>query len=132
MNPSLEKVLLIQQYAKKDFILVAGYVNKGESVENAVYRELKEETGMNAIKINYNRSQYFEPSNTLMLNYTCIVADDNLQGITEEIDYAEWFSLEQAVKIIKPNSLAKEFLVKFLEDKEKAEWGYRQDWFVKL
>lgn len=132
MNRSMEKVLLIQQYEKKDFILVAGYVNKGESAENAVIRELTEETGLKALKIKYNRSQYFEPSNTLMLNYTCIVENENLEGITEEIDYAEWFFPDQAIKIIKQNSLAKEFLVKFLKDGKKTEWGYDQDWFVKL
>ena len=42
-NPEKDKVLLIQQYGKKRNILVAGYVNKGESAEHAMVREVMEE-----------------------------------------------------------------------------------------
>ena len=31
LNPKHDKILLIKQYQKPDFILVAGYINKGES-----------------------------------------------------------------------------------------------------
>ncbi len=41
-----EKILLVQQYGKPSYILVAGYVNRTESLESAVAREIKEETGM--------------------------------------------------------------------------------------
>ena len=40
------KILLIKQYHKNDYILVAGYVNYQESIESALKRELKEETGI--------------------------------------------------------------------------------------
>ena len=39
------KILLIQQYGKPTYILVAGYVNRGEAAEDAVVREVREETG---------------------------------------------------------------------------------------
>jgi len=62
-NKSNDKVLLIQQYGKKANILVAGYVNINEHLEAACIRELKEETGMNAIEVHFNRSKFFKPSN---------------------------------------------------------------------
>lgn len=115
MNQQEDKILLIKQYGMKEFILVAGYVNKGETAEHAVVRELQEETGLKAIEIQYNRSRYYEPSNTLMLNYSCIVEDEILDVLTDEVDYAEWFAIEDAKNNIKKNSLAQKFMEEFIK-----------------
>lgn len=115
MNKSMDKILLINQYGKKDYILVAGYVNKGENAESAVVREVDEETGLKVIDYTFNQSQYFEKSNTLMINFMCRVEDENLDGITEEVDKAVWFSKEDALKYIKDGSLAEEFLKSYLK-----------------
>ena len=42
------RILLIQQYGRPSYILVAGYINRGESAEDAVRREILEETGLHA------------------------------------------------------------------------------------
>lgn len=120
MNKSQDKILLIQQYGKKDFILVAGYVNKGENAEQAVVREIGEELGLEVSDVQYNRSQYFEKSNTLIFNYTCTVVDEKLDGITEEVDYAEWFSIEEAQQRIKKNSLAQAFLNDYISNRKAS------------
>ena len=65
------KILLIKQYHKNDYILVAGYVNYQESIESALKRELKEETDLELVSYKFNKSQYYEPSNTLMVNFIC-------------------------------------------------------------
>lgn len=44
INEEKDEILLIQQYGKKAYVLVAGYVSRGESLEDAVAREVKEET----------------------------------------------------------------------------------------
>ena len=41
-----QKILLIKQYGRPDYILVAGYISRGEDAEAAVKREVFEETGM--------------------------------------------------------------------------------------
>lgn len=46
INKQTNKILLIKQYGKDYYVLVAGYVNRTEQLEHAVAREIKEETGM--------------------------------------------------------------------------------------
>lgn len=117
LNPSRDKLLLIQQYGRKHYILVAGYVNCGENAETAVRREVKEEIGLDVSSLFYNRSAYFAPSNTLMLNFTCTVFSDSLDGVTSEVDKAVWFPIPQARQAIKAGSLAQEFLEYFVQEK---------------
>lgn len=115
-SPDNSCILLIQQYSKPHNILVAGYINKGEGAEDAVRREIMEETGLRVHDIIFNKSEYFPPSETLMLNFSCTAESDDLSGINnQEIDLAQWFTREQAKCAIKPDSLAQKFLLHFLE-----------------
>ena len=70
INKETNKILLVKQYRKPFYILVAGYVNRTEQLEHAVAREIKEETGMNVSSIKFNRTSFYEPSNVLMCNFT--------------------------------------------------------------
>lgn len=116
LNPDKDKILLIKQYGKNRNVLVAGYINKGEAAETAVAREVMEEIGIEVEKIDYNKSEYFEPSNTLMLNFSCVAKSEDLSGVNYEIDSAEWFDFENARKNVMHNSLAERFLIFFLDN----------------
>ena len=94
INEQTGQILLIRQYGKPHFILVAGYVNRGEQLEHAVCREVKEETGMTVTHLRFNRTSFFEPSNTLMCNFTAFVADASEFNPNSEIDSYQWFNLE--------------------------------------
>ena len=109
-------ILLIKQYGRDFYILVAGYVNRGEPLEHAVAREIKEETGMIAARVKFNRTKFFEPSNTLMCNFTAFVDDAAAIAPNGEIDSFAWFSPEAARANIKPGSLAAEFLDAYLDE----------------
>ncbi len=123
-DPSEERILLIKQYGRPHNILVAGYVNKGENAEAAVFRETKEETGLELAGVCFNRSSYFHPSNTLMLNFYCTAASDSLDKINHsEVDDAGWYSLTEAKKNIKPGSLAESFLLSFIDLPEKKHFS---------
>ncbi|MBQ7061796.1 MAG: NUDIX domain-containing protein [Bacteroidales bacterium] len=110
------KILLIKQYGRPNFILVAGYVNRGEAVEHAVGREIKEETGLTVSRIRFNRTSFFEPSNTLMCNFTAWVADADAMSPNKEIDSYQWFTPVEARRNIRPNSLAQCFLNAYLDE----------------
>ena len=117
INEQNGTILLIKQYGKPSFVLVAGYVNRGEQVEHAVGREIKEETGMTVSRIQFNRTSFFEPSNTLMCNFTAFVKDDSELSTNAEIDSFQWFSPEEARQNIRPNSLAERFLNAYLDER---------------
>ncbi|WP_342416505.1 NUDIX domain-containing protein [Paenibacillus sp. FSL R10-2782] len=118
INRQRNKVLLIQQYNIKDFILLAGYVNKGESAEQTLVREVMEEVGLQVDEYTYMRSEYFERTNTLMLNFVSIVNDDKLDALSAEVDQARWFTLEEAKQVILKNSLAEAFLLTIIQQIE--------------
>lgn len=116
-----DRILLIQQYGKPAYILVAGYINRGEHAEDAVRREVMEEVGLRIDKVEFNKSSFFEPSNTLMLNFVCCTSHPEELVANDEVDSWEWFSLDQVRDNIKPNSLAKDFLCAYLDKRSESE-----------
>lgn len=109
-----DEILLIKQHHKDRYILVAGYISKYESAEEAAIRELKEETNLECKNIKTLRTEYFQPSNTLMINMLAEVTSKDFH-LNAEVDEAKWFNLEEASKNIAPGSLASHFLEKYLE-----------------
>lgn len=116
VDPLTNRILLIKQYGNDANILVAGYVDKGESLEEAVVRELKEETGLDVNRMHFNKSKYFLPSNTLMNNFVVFVDNANEINCNHEIDSFAWYTREESRIMIKDASLAKEFLYYYLDN----------------
>lgn len=120
LSPDRDKVLLIKQYGRDRYILVAGYINKGENAEHTVAREVMEEIGLHVDEIHFEKSEYFPPSNTLMLNFSCVADSEDLSGVSEEeVDSCRWFSFEEAEEAIAQGSLAVRFLKNFLDKREE-------------
>ncbi len=77
------------------YSLVAGYADVGESLEEAVAREVKEEVGLDVKNIRYYKSSPWPISGSLMIGF--IAEADDQQIITidpKEISHAAWFSRE--------------------------------------
>ncbi len=115
INRAHDKVLLLRQYGRPSYILLAGYISKGESAEQALKREVKEEMDLEVTGWRYMQSQYFAPSNTLMLNFISYVQEDTLHPAPVEVDDARWFTFEEALQAILPNSLAEMFLKEIIK-----------------
>jgi len=119
VNETTDEILLVRQYGRPFYVLVAGYVSRGESLEEAVRREIKEETGMTAFRLRFNRTRFFEQSDTLMCNFTAFVRDASELNVNYEIDSYAWFTKDEARKNIKPGSLAEYFLDSYLDTDEQ-------------
>ena len=117
MNESKDRIILIQQYGKPSYVLVAGYINKGEDAEHAAAREVYEELGLEVTSVSFNHSRYFPKSNTLMLNFTVTVPDTDAHP-NWEVDNWRWFSAEEARQNIRHGSLAEAFLDGYLDGGE--------------
>ena len=117
LNPNEDKILMIQQYGKKDNILVAGYINQKESAEKALKREMKEELGRSILKQRFMCSEYFPKTNTLIWNFAVVIDSEDLSQVSDwEVDKAQWFSFEEAITQVKPDSSAQRFLNNFLQE----------------
>ena len=120
-SPDRKKILLIKQYGRPTYILVAGYVTRGESLEDAVAREVREETGLTVSRIRFNRTQFFEKSDSLMCNFTAFVRNTDGFAPNYEIDSCRWFTKDEARQNIRPDSLAEYFLVAYLDEQESGQ-----------
>jgi NAD+ diphosphatase len=97
--------------------LLAGYVESGESLEQAVIREVHEESGLIVDRLHYVGSQPWPYSQSLMAGFICHVSGGELKIDYTELSEAEWFDLDNLPEIPPPPSMAGLILVKLQNDK---------------
>ncbi len=118
VNKSQDRIL-IAKHTNGEYLLFAGYVKKGESAEKTIVREIKEETGLNALKYKYMSSRYHEPRNVLMLNFIVVVSDGEIKTNPDEITDVQWCDFDQALELIKSDSVAEYFLKNAIAELKK-------------
>ncbi len=74
---------------------LAGFVEPGESVEEAVAREVFEETGIRTTEIRYHSSQPWPFPSSLMLGFLARAISTEITVQPEEMEDARWFSRDQ-------------------------------------
>jgi NAD+ diphosphatase len=83
---------------------VAGFVEPGESLEDALAREVAEETGLRVIKSRYLGSQPWPFPASLMLGYRAEVASRDL-AIGDELEDARWFNASTLVEAMRSGEI---------------------------
>ena len=91
--------------------VIAGFVELGESLEECVVREVKEEVGLEVINIKYVASQPWPFPNQLMMAFSADALDDNLSIDNDELLEANWFDVKDLPNIPPEPSLSN-FLIK--------------------
>ena len=113
--------VLIAKHTNGEYLLFAGYVKKGESAEKTIVREIKEETGLNAVKYKYMSSRYHEPRNVLMLNFIVVLSDGEVKTNPNEISEVQWCDFDRALELIHHDSVAEFFLKNAISELKKSK-----------
>ncbi len=78
---------------------LAGFVEPGESAEEAVVREVREESGLDVQDIRYHATQPWPYPSSLMLGYFAVATHDNVVIDTDELAAARWFTRDELVSL---------------------------------
>lgn len=92
-----ERALLGRQAAWPPgrYSTIAGFVEPGESLEDAVAREVHEETGVAVDSVEYHSSQPWPFPSSLMLGFTAHASRTAIQRMDDELEDARWLTRAQ-------------------------------------
>lgn len=74
---------------------IAGFVEPGESLEDAVAREVMEETAVAVTGARYHSSQPWPFPSSLMIGFQATAEPDSLVQVSHELEAAAWFTRQQ-------------------------------------
>lgn len=95
--------------------LVAGFVETGETLEQCVMREVKEETSLSVTNIRYFDSQSWPFPASLMIGFTADYVSGSLTFADGELDAGGFYTRNNHPEIVTPPSLANKMITAWLE-----------------
>jgi len=96
------------------YSVLAGFVEPGESLEEAVAREVKEEVGLTIKDIRYFGSQNWPFPHSLMIGFTATYAGGEISPNDDEIEAAGWFTADTLPPIPGKISIARKLIDWFM------------------
>ncbi|WP_343862318.1 NAD(+) diphosphatase [Aliiglaciecola litoralis] len=96
------KILLAQGKAQKErkmFSILAGFVESGESLEQAVHREVFEEVGIKIKNLQYFNSQPWPFPHSLMMGFLAEHDSGEIEVDGNEILEAHWYDIDEMPSI---------------------------------
>jgi len=84
---------------------LAGFVEPGESLEDAVRREVYEESGIEVANIQYVSSQPWPFPSSLMLGFTAEALNKDIVIDDHEIEHAAWFTRKEIIDKLKNKTI---------------------------
>ena len=95
--------------------VIAGFVEPGETLEECVSREVKEEVGLEVRNICYFASQSWPFPNSLMIGFTADYAEGEISLDETEIVDAGWFTADNLPHVPNKVSIARRLIDWFVE-----------------
>lgn len=129
LSPDRERILLGRQrtWPARFYSCLAGFIESGESLEEAVRREVYEEAGIVIGEVGYHSSQPWPFPSSLMFGCWGVAESATADGdvrvdLDNELEDARFFTREQVLEVInstKPMQLSREQVAR-LDGKEDA------------
>jgi NAD+ diphosphatase len=133
MDPAIIVLVSLGEYCllgrkkiwpKGMYSTIAGFVEPGESVEDAVIREVNEETGVIVEKLEYQHSQPWLFPSSLMLGFTATAKGNEIKIDKNELEDACWFSRKEIKDNLKKGLLR-------IPSKAAIAYYLIEEWFNK-
>ncbi|MGI4789324.1 MAG: NAD(+) diphosphatase [Janthinobacterium lividum] len=97
--------------------ILAGFVEPGESLEECVHREVKEEVGIHIDTLVYAGCQPWPFPNQLMIGFTAQYVGGEVQPDHEELERAAWFTRETLPDLPPAVSLSRQMIDAWVSQK---------------
>lgn len=102
------------------FSNIAGFVEAGETLEQAVQREVMEEVGIKVKNIRYEGSQPWSFPHQLMVGFFAEYESGEIHPAPDEIAEAGWWRYDQLPSIPNPTSISGQLIMKHAQELASA------------
>lgn len=104
-------------FAPGVYSILAGFVEPGETLEQCVSREVKEEVNIEITNIRYFASQPWPFPSNLMLGFFADYDSGEIRIDTKELEDAQWYPLNKLPPLPSPASLSRRMIDVWLRDR---------------
>ncbi|MDD7804947.1 MAG: NAD(+) diphosphatase [Endozoicomonas sp. (ex Botrylloides leachii)] len=118
-----EELLLVKHKRhrfKKFYSLVAGFVEPGETAEEAVHREVMEEVGIQLSSVSYQLSQSWPFPHCLMLGFYAHYARGSIRLDDTELCAGDWFSSLALPELPPKNTISRQLIERYLRQTARS------------